>query len=226
MMTNLDKVATYKELVAARKACFDCNGLYNPSRIENGRFDGNHVGPWTSWQGNLNAKLMVVGQDWGGDKYFKCKKGREKDTNSTNVRLRAFLEQIGVKIEMSGHSQGPGHLYFTNAILCCREGLLTTGGVKSAWFRNCESKLRAQIELVRPKVVVTLGYFAYRSVLSSFGVPPKSKMREAIRTTNIHLPGQRSIVVPVYHCGNNGTRSRPLEHQAKDWNRVKAALES
>jgi DNA polymerase len=28
-----------------------------------------HIGPWTQWQGNLNAELMIVGQDWGGTEY-------------------------------------------------------------------------------------------------------------------------------------------------------------
>jgi len=232
-MNVFDKKSSYQAQVLARKNCSDCKGIYNPGSIEEGIYDNSeHIGPWTGWQGNLDAELMVIGQDWGGNKYFEDKKGMETDNNPTNVRLKQLLEEVNpeFKIEMPKDSSGQGIFYFTNAILCCREGLLTenkktkTGPVKSRWFRNCENRLKAQIELVDPKVIVTLGYFAYRSVLSSFELHPEPRMRDAIKTDPIQLSGCRGVVVPVYHCGNNGSRSRSLEQQKADWKRVKAAL--
>lgn len=32
-------------------------------------------------------------------------------------------------------------------------------------------------------------------------------------------------LLPVYHCGNNATRTRPEAEQRRDWKRVKAALD-
>jgi hypothetical protein len=34
-----------------------------------------------------------------------------------------------------------------------------------------------------------------------------------------------SLLIPVYHPGNNGTRSRSFENQKADWQRVKLALD-
>jgi len=173
---------------------------------------------------------MVVGQDWGGHEYFEKFGGKEKDSNPTNARLKVFLKDVGFDIEMPEHATGIGTLYFTNAMLCCREGLLTenastgTKAVQSVWFRNCESLLRAQLELVNPKVIVTLGYHAYRSVLLSFGIRPEPTMRAALASTHVYIVGSRSAVIPLYHCGNNGLRSRKLESQRADWEKVKSAL--
>ena len=229
-MSGNSKQSKYAEIVAARQACRKCAGVYNPAAINDGGLDSDHVGPWTGWQGNLNADLMVVGQDWGGHEYFVKFGGKEKDRNPTNIRLKTFLKDVGFEIDLPEHATGSGDLYFTNAILCCREGLLTenattnTKSVKSIWFRLCEPLLRSQIELVNPKAIATLGYYAYRSVLSSFGIQPEPTMRAALQSSGLHVVGARSIVVPVYHCGNNGLRSRKLENQRADWARVKAAL--
>jgi uracil-DNA glycosylase len=229
-MKTTAKQQKYEIIVSARKACRKCVGVHNPAVIEEGTLDSNHVGPWTGWQGNLDADLMVVGQDWGGHEYFVKFGGKEKDNNPTNARLKVFLKDVGYDIEMPELATGIGELYFTNAMLCCREGLLTenastgTKAVQSVWFRNCESHLRAQIDLVNPKVIVTLGYYAYRSVLSSFGIRAESTMRAALASTHCHLVGLRSTVIPLYHCGNNGLRSRRLELQRADWNRVKIAM--
>jgi len=229
-MGSTAKRTKYELIVVNRKACRKCVGVHNPAIIQDGALDSIHVGPWTEWQGNLDADLMVVGQDWGGHEYFVKFGGKERDNNPTNARLKIFLKDVGYEIEMPEYATGGGELYFTNAMLCCREGLLTenastgTKAVRSVWFRNCESLLRAQIELVNPKVIVTLGYYAYRSVLLSFGLRPEPTMRAALASPRHYLVGSRSSVVPLYHCGNNGLRSRKLELQRTDWEKVKSAM--
>ena len=62
---SADKSERYFQLVEARKACTACAGLSNPSTFHEGEFDSAQIGPWSRWQGNLNAAVMIVGQDWG-----------------------------------------------------------------------------------------------------------------------------------------------------------------
>jgi|SRR5947209_10565845 len=216
----------YAELIAARKACDICAplNLTNPSRCQDGRYDDNgHIGPWTQWQGNLNAELMIVGQDWGGVDYYVDHEGIERDDrNITNKNLVQLLAGIGITIPLLGHT-GPNPLYFTNAALCLRPGGLT-GDINAKSFTNCGPRfLRQQIELVNPKVVVTLGHHAYKALFKSFGLQPAPLMRKAILRDVETLPNG-SVVVPVYHCGNNGQRSRPLAMQKEDWKRVRGVL--
>jgi hypothetical protein len=63
----MSKVGIYKDLVCQRKACSLCQGLVNPSTEE---FDSNEIGPWAKWQNNLDADIIVVGQDWGDVDYY------------------------------------------------------------------------------------------------------------------------------------------------------------
>ena len=66
------KQLRYRKLVQQRKACRACVSLSltNPSVCQGGIYDTEQIGPWSQWQGNLNARLMVIGQDWGDSTYF------------------------------------------------------------------------------------------------------------------------------------------------------------
>lgn len=221
----MDKRQQYAELVAKRKACRLCasHGLTNPSVCKRGVYDTTgHIGPWSQWQGNLDAELMVIAQDWGGVEYFIDFKGLEQDKNATNRRICDLLFSIDISIDLPRQSRN-SVLFFTNSVLCLRPGRLT-GPIKARWFHNCSTSfLRPQVELVNPKVIVTLGYMAYRALLRAYEIRPKQRMREAVQET-IRLPGGNTLV-PVYHPGNNGSRSRSFEHQKGDWQRVRQALD-
>ena len=219
----MDKSFQYVQLVQKRKACRLCAPeLVNPNACENGIFDqAEHIGAWTRWQGNLNADLMIIGQDWGGADFYVKYEGVGNDENSTNKSIRELLKSINIDIELPQVGT-TGPLFFTNSILCLRQKGLT-GSTKSGWFKNCSEKfLRPQIELVRPKVVATLGYKAYRSVMNAFRISAKTKMQEAVQgTTRLQ---NNSLLVPLYHPGRLGIVSRSFENQKLDWQRVGSAL--
>src|SRR4051794_21164295 len=95
---HTEKDVLYRELVAARKACRACSGLTNPAACGGGTHDSDHIGPWSLWQGNLDAELMIIGQDWGDENYFLDNAGRESRRNPTNECLRRLLGGIGIEI--------------------------------------------------------------------------------------------------------------------------------
>jgi uracil-DNA glycosylase len=215
-----DKQTIYASLVDARKQCTQCQGLVNPSRCAGGAFDSNEIGPWTRWQGNLDAELMIVGQDWGDAASFESGKGLDEATNPTNHRLWQLLAEAGYPVAEYGQQEGRGTIFFTNAILCLKSGGLS-GPVKSAWFAECGPRfLRPQIEIVRPRVVITLGEKAYQGISIAFKHRPDS-FRTAVESVNklellpsVHL-------FPVYHCSPRvlaGTRI--WDQQLEDWRRI------
>ena len=166
---------------------------------------------------------MVIAQDWGGTEYYIGCKGLEKDTNTTNKRVCELLASVGIRIQLPKQTH-EGPLFFTNAVLCLRPGLLTGPPIESRCFANCsEAFLRPQVELVNPRVVLTLGRMAYRSLMTAYGLKPKERMREAVNET-VELT-KHTWLVPVFHPGNNGTRSRSFEKQKEDWQRVKGILD-
>jgi DNA polymerase len=219
----MNKNERYRSLVENRKACHICIPLdmINPSRFEGGQYDTSHIGPWTQWYGCHDADIMIVGQDWGGREYFKDKRGQEPADNPTNVTLQFLLESIGYEISLPTEPHKTARLFFTNAVLCLKPGRLT-GSVKTRCFTNCGVNfLKPQIEIIRPKVVVTLGFMAYKAVMRAYNRQAKKTMRQTIGT--VETLGS-TILVPVYHCGYYGLLSRPLVQQKSDWQLVLTAL--
>lgn len=215
---------TYAELVARRKACFCCTGVTNPSSFRGGMFDSDQLGPWTLWQGNLGAQCMVVGQDWGDTNYFLDNQGREAPNNPTNTTLRNLLAIAGLRIDPPSAEKSPeGVVFFTNAILCLKQGGLQAA-VDSAWFDNCGTHfLRPTIDLLAPRVVITLGERAYRAACYAYSLRPQA-FRRAVEGDPTQLPS-RTLLVPVYHCGARILNThRPLAIQKRDWARVGRVL--
>lgn len=153
------KQIAYSPLVRARQSCRACPGLINPAECLH---DSDQIGPWSLWQGNLRADLVVVGQDWGDARYFTSNKGRDGSGNPTNENLRKLLRSIGIDIAgPTAADAGGGAVFLTNAVLCLKDGGMQAE-VRPEWFVNCGRRfLRPTIDLVAPTAVVSLGERAY-----------------------------------------------------------------
>lgn len=219
------KQAAYQALVAERKACTLCKelGLTNPASAPLRHLDSNQIGPWTRWQGDLDADIMVAAQDWGDVEGFKRQSGVD-NRSATNRMLIELLAHVGVRLTSPLASRQGSGVFLTNAVLCLKYGNAQTT-VSKQWYANCGPKfLRRQIEIVRPRVVVTLGEWAYKTTMDSFGLEPRC-FRYAVDSVDPIVLFQRTCLVPVYHCGRrilNTHRNR--ESQFKDWMRVRHAL--
>lgn len=233
------KQSIYDALVEKRRTCRLCQNL-NVVRLADCRkdeFGSQHLGPWTGWQGNLDAELMVVGQDWGGTDNYLKQSGCDIDGDDTNANLVELLGSINLDVKIPSEHQrktptSAGILYFTNAVLCLRKGNATDSGKDggkepvSKCFRNCASEfLRPQIELVRPRAVVALGLETFKAILRSYGFRLPRSLTIAVETGPISIGA--TYIVPVFHCGARSTNmNRNLDEQKQDWQVVKRVLQS
>ena len=195
------KCSYYDNLVISRKRCKRCasSGLTNPSTVQDSGLDSNEIGPWSRWNGDLNARVLVVGQDWGDVATFEEQGGVDRPS-PTNDMLRLLLESIGINVDVAPTPKTGSRVFLTNAVLCLKQGGLQ-GRVEKNCFDNCATGfLRRQIEIVHPQVVVSLGERAYEAICLAFSLP---RIRFAIavsRRKPIVLPNGTSFF-PVYHCG-------------------------
>lgn len=223
MQKSRSRKAEYANLVARRKRCRACKELTNPSRVERGCFDSDHIGPWSRWQGNLSAELMVVGQDWGDTRYFHRHEGLDEEHNPTNRNLVKLFKHIGITIGPAGTENSRGVTFFTNAVLCLKEGGLQ-GKVKREWFENCARFLREQVEIIKPLVVVTLGEQALRAVRDAFGLK-RMGLKQAVADRKGEILTGNTRLMAVYHCGVRVINThRPMVAQKRDWRRVERVL--
>jgi DNA polymerase len=235
----MSKTPRYAELVAARKAVDPVPlGLQNPAAIENGKYDSAHIGPWTVWANDLDADLMVVGQDWADVSYFTENRGLDKPGNPTNQFLRDLLESVGRPIPeppSAGNIDDPARatcgVWLTNALLWLKEGGMSAP-VRSEWFEGASQQLLCdQIVLVQPRVVVALGERAYNCALRAFGlVPWRGTFRLAVELqhgVSLPVPSSAATLFAVYHCGSRIRNThRSKEQQRADWSRIRPLLGS
>lgn len=222
----MDKYDRYRELVARRKACRACPELINPSVYQGGVFDSGHIGPWSQWHGDLNAKLVVVGQDWGDIKYFSEHKGYDAEENPTNKFLIELIRLIGFEVSpLSGKTPDYSSLFFTNAILCLKkEGM--SSSVKYSWVNSCGLFLRETINIIRPAILVTLGRPAYISIMRLYGLKREKYKDLAGQTQGLPL-FDTTAYFPMYHPSPLvRLKARKKEQQEEDWQRIKSILYS
>jgi uracil-DNA glycosylase len=224
VMVDSLRVENYRRLVTRRKQCGQRDGLANASVIRNGSLDAEEIGPWTRWLGDLNARVLVVGQDWGDQKAFERQGGLDLPTSATNPMLRRLLASIGVDVPDVGVAAAPAGVFLTNAALCLKEQGCQ-GPVRYEWFETCgQSFLGPQIDLVQPKVVVCLGERAYRAVVSAYQLTAADSFRGSVEGPGVTLPNG-SIMFAVYHCGRRILNThRNADAQFRDWRRIAMAL--
>lgn len=222
----MTKEEAYRKLVEKRKDCCLCKGLCNPRTAEEGRHDHDQIGPWSLWQGNLNADIVVVGQDWGDLSYFSTWGGRDQPTgNPTNENLRELLKIVGIEIGKPRDQQDQV-IFLTNLILCLKTGGLQ-GCVEDRWFANCASAFfRPLVEIINPRVIITLGKKTSESVLRLYGIAySKSVPFSSIVERAPYALSNTISLFPVYHCGAGSVnRNRSMLQQREDWLKIRKWL--
>jgi uracil-DNA glycosylase family 4 len=136
--------------------------------------------PFVSTYGPEKADLVIVGEGPGRE---EVRNGRpffpRENPPNAGWLLYESLRQLGVDQEK---------VMFTNVVLCWPEG---NRDPSSDEIIACKERLLHEIKQREPKVIITLGNFATRTVLSNkLGVA-------ALRTMDHSLFGAR--VVPTYH---------------------------
>ena len=219
----MNKIEAYNNLVSSRKNCSLCEGLCNPSAVEDGRWDSEQIGPWSLWQGNLNAQIMVIGQDWGDLSYFMKWEGKDQPSgNPTNSNLKQLLKDIGIQI-LSPRDKQQNIIFLTNIILCLKKDGLQ-GKVKREWFENCSNNfLNPLIDIIKPELIVSLGKMVSESILDLYEIPysKNAKLSHLLEQSPLKLT-PKTYLFPMYHCGAGGVnRNRPIMQQKRDWEKVK-----
>ena len=232
----MDKKTEYLKLIFKRQTFRKFpKGLTNYH--ETG-YEINHVDAWELWHSNLDADIMVIGQDFADAKAFIRDEGRvepkaDKYAYTTNKNLEILFEKgLGIPI---GHPLNPhpkAKLFFTNAIIGLKKDGGMQGRVQDEWaISSVKEFIKPLIEIISPKVVFVLGSTAFKAVYKNFAddISPKVKLSHPFK----ELVGQKyqilnSITVyPVYHCGSRGVNmNQKLEEQVKVWEKIGLAWKS
>lgn len=238
------KKERFEQLIIRRRECDRCskfcknkNWMYNSS--SEAGMDCNSIGQWTCWNGNLNAELMIIGQDWGTKDYLerfrkvqKDKKLPYEDNNPTNLNLAACIKQINsdwdilAKNGIENNERYP--LFFTNEILCYKDDKYMNAKIPASCYKKCtEEFLLEEIDIVEPKAIVLLGADAFKNFARVVGAKQLNeklylnekfvKLVEKVLTDKLQLvyttkSGAEVRVFPMYHVGGFGARNAKVAY--------------
>ena len=172
---------------------------------------------------------MIIGQDWGpysdmkslNELYmlnfskdnWKCLIEQEK--SNTKKQLEYYIR------ESSNNRYSLDNIFITNAIMCARKGSNYRGNninLKRS-TNNCSKYLVKQIEIVKPKVILTLGYYPILSLSKSYNFKIEKNLRETI----IKYPEIKVndyIIIPLYHPVAQIKKSEQIKQYNRIWKYV------
>ena len=193
--------------------------------------DCREINLWTYWQGSLDARIMLIGQDWGcsdeseswetaetlrrvravndrsGPPFFPVM--AEKTVWTTDANLTVLFRVIGYDI-----MQKQPDLFFTNLVLGYRDHG-TSSLFRQKWIRDDAHYFKRLVEIIEPQAVICLGKSTFEgSIYALTGKMRRIKgfnrfLDSGANWQDIKLPGDKvARVFAVAHCGTIGTMNR------------------
>ena len=155
--------------------------------------------------GNLNAKIVFVAEAPG--RFGAGCTGIPFHGDKSGNNFETLLAHIGLI---------RADVFITNAVLCNPLANGNNRRPKISEIKNCSPFLKTTLDLIRPKVVVTLGSVGLQAVNLLLGTryQLKDKVAQRLSTPNF-------ILFPLYHPSPRVTNwLRPLAQQKKDFKKI------
>lgn len=191
---------------------------------------------WSYWQNSLDARIMLVGQDWGcpcdeasistmqrihqvnegtGEPFFPDFRGASLWT--TDNHLAELFDILGYNIRKKQPD-----LFFTNFVLGYRNHG-TSGPFRKKWLRDDAPYFKRLAEIIEPKVILCLRKNTFEGVIYAL-----TERMQRVKGFNCLLDngknyqdvsldsGQTVRVYAAAHCGTIGTMNRNRGKKAPD----------
>ena len=235
----MDKVKEFDKLILQMSNGDKCLNMKSRNSIDcsliniykDKEFSKNIPSIWTDWYNRLDSEIMVIGQDWGPyndmNKYYKeyirCKtkenwkKIIEQEKSMTKRMLTKYLIESAKNNNIDKTEEILDELYITNAIMCARKGDNYRGNnikLKESTC-NCMENIKAQIDIVKPKIILTLGYFPLYSLSSIYNFKIDKNLTLTIKDNGEFNIGE-FIIIPLFHP----TAQIKKEEQLKQYNKI------
>ena len=187
---------------------------------------------WTDWYNRLNSKIMLIGQDWGPyedmNKFYNLYINNPTDENWKNIinQEKSMTKQLLTKYLIQSAKQNGIYIdnsfldtiYITNAIMCARKGSNYRGNNINLKLSslNCTKYLQKQIEIVHPKIILTLGYYPLYSLSKIYGFSIYPTLAENINIKKV-FEVNSFIIIPLYHPVAQIKKEEQLKQYLEIW---------
>ncbi len=195
---------------ATRLEGHDCIGDFH-----GGIFECDYVSPYTKSADNINARVMVVAQDWASADSLSAEKPDRDSVElgyTPNLRTNRNLHDL-----LKRHfGLSRGECYMTNLFPFIKRGPMDAYIPRKDMVRCAKEFTLEEIRIVNPRMVICLGLKTFQALRTAVGHSGSwsLKLGKAISTpfriceTRVHC---------VAHTGAHGTNNRGSEQVERDW---------
>jgi len=137
----------------------------------------------------------------------------ETEKSSTKKMLTKYIVESS-----KGKVNNLDEIYITNAIMCARKGNnYRSDNIKlKECSLNCSKYLERQIDIVKPKIILTLGFYPLLSLSKIFDFKIDKTLSDNINnygSFNI----KDMIIIPLYHPAAQINKEKQMEQYKKIW---------
>ncbi|RZN38579.1 MAG: uracil-DNA glycosylase [Methanophagales archaeon ANME-1-THS] len=133
--------------------------------------------------GSVSARILLVGEAPG---YYEDLKG-EPFVGKAGKVLDELLESIGLN---------RNDVYIANILKCRPPG---NRNPLTDEIQACTPYLDAQLELIQPEIIATLGNFSLAYIFTKFGLKPEKISKIHGKVFSVRTIGGFKKIVPLYH---------------------------
>jgi len=171
---------------------------------------------WFDWENRVNAKIMIIGQDWGPYKVLlPYIENYNKDLNYEDFLFKTFSSRTE-KFILTSLSKSYKEKYgktmtkdvwnkfiFTVAVLFTRQGKQFRGSEfydESFGMKESLPYLKRQIEIIKPKVIIVMGGTAWKQIKDIYNLKYPDKFSEVILKLNRKPIVYKDVkIIPIFH---------------------------
>ncbi len=196
MNLNGTKILRLKEIEEEIKKCSKCP-LFKIRKLP------------VPGEGNINNEIILIGL---GPGYHENQQGKPF-IGAAGKFLNELLQLAGLRRE---------EVYITNIIKC----YLPNNTATQEEIDACTPYLDEQIEIIRPKVIITLGNVATSYIFQKFGLKIQSMGKIHGKLFQINNFMLQAKVIPMYHPASALYNPRMKETLREDWKNLMKFLKS
>jgi restriction system protein len=200
----------------ARKRQSDRVGRHgNIADYHNAAYEIDSVSPYSRLANNVDADVMVIGQDWASDGYlrgefrqFLVDLGYDPSL-ATNKNLQQLLKRhFGIEFSQT---------FATNLFPFAKAGNMSASIPARDLRYAATTYLLPQVEIIRPRIAICLGTLTYNVTRSAIGLAPVRGVDSIVAS---EFKVGATTVVGVAHTGQLGTNNRGRAQVDLDWRAI------
>ncbi len=193
------KLKEFLKLAEKARSCRICEAMCDKTAV------------LSELNGNINPKVFFIAEAPGRQGADRTRKPFSGDKSGANFQI--FLDSIQLKRE---------EIFITNTVLCSpRSDTGANRKPSKKEIRNCAEYLEKTINLINPKIIVTLGSVALEALktIEYHQITLKSDAAQIFRWNE-------RILIPLYHPSPQVIASRRrMFEQIEDYKSVAEAIE-